>query len=199
MELLVPNTFYHIYNRGNNKEKIFYKDSNYLFFLSNIDKYLSGYSNLFAYCLIPNHFHMIIKTLSEDEVNTKAKVSDESNTLEYGTIIGEQFRKLFMSYTKAINKQENREGSLFKKLYQRKPITSEEYLIRSVIYVHLNTVHHKITRDFENYKWSSFNKILNKMKSNLQKEEILEMFGGKENYISIHREEREFMITRENE
>lgn len=90
MEKLFPDTFYHIYNRGNNKEKIFYKDSNYIFFLQKFDSYLSPYLDLYSYCLLPNHFHLLIKTKSEVSIlnngynNLDLPVSSDS-----GDIVGE--------------------------------------------------------------------------------------------------------------
>jgi REP element-mobilizing transposase RayT len=53
--------FYHVYNRGNNKQPIFFERRNYIHFLSLFKKYLSGYADVYAYCLMPNHFHFLIK------------------------------------------------------------------------------------------------------------------------------------------
>ena len=92
---IYANTFYHIYNRGNNYEKIFFNDNNYYYFLNKYDKYLSSVVETYAYCLIPNHFHLLIKT-KDDYEN-----------------ISEQFRRFFITYSQKINEQENRSGSLF--------------------------------------------------------------------------------------
>jgi len=62
------NQFYHIYNRGNNGEKIFYTSENYLFFLKRYDHYLSDYADTYAYCLLPNHFHFLIKVIDKVKV-----------------------------------------------------------------------------------------------------------------------------------
>ena len=97
------NQFYHVYNRGNNGEKIFYSTRNYYHFLNLYDKYLSDCVNTYAYCLIPNHFHFLIR------------VRDSS-------VISDQFRIFFLSYSKAINKQESRTGSLFQKRFKRTTI-----------------------------------------------------------------------------
>ncbi|RPI15859.1 MAG: hypothetical protein EHM58_13230 [Ignavibacteriae bacterium] len=200
MDKLVHDTFYHIYNRGNNKENIYYKDSNYIFFLQSLDSYLFPYLDLYSYCLLPNHFHLLIKTKSEETILKNGKINLKNVSFdEYGEIIGEIFRRFFMSYSKAINRQENRSGSLFKKLYQRKPINSDNYLIRTILYIHLNPVHHKLTEDFETYRWSSYNKMLNQVKSKLRKNEVLDMFYGIENYIKLHKEERDLMVLRNEE
>jgi REP element-mobilizing transposase RayT len=190
MDKIIPDTFYHIYNRGNNKQKIFFRQSNYIYFLNNLQKYLSDFACLYAYCLLPNHFHLIIKTAAEEKLlKMIEKHKPESNFSEPGNIISEQFRLMFMSYTKAINKQEKREGSLLRKYFKHKAITSDEYLIRSILYTHMNPVHHKITYDFRTYMWSSYNKILNTERSYLCKEKILELFGNIENYKEVHYEE----------
>jgi len=53
--------FYHIYNRGNNRENIFFEENNYYYFLEKYDKYLTNYLETFAYCLLPNHFHLLVR------------------------------------------------------------------------------------------------------------------------------------------
>ena len=99
-----PNTFYHILNRGNNREKIFFNDQNYLYFLKKFDYYLCDYLEVFAYVLIPNHFHFLIRIKQIEDFDELAL----------------QFRKFFISYSKSINKQQNRSGSLFKKISKEK-------------------------------------------------------------------------------
>jgi putative transposase len=161
--------YYHIYNRGNNGETIFYKPDNYLFFLKRLSEYLSNCVEIFAYCLLPNHFHLIIR------VKDIVKVS-------------EQFRLLFLSYSKAINKQTGRSGSLFQKRYKRTIIESIPSLCRAIVYVHTNPVHHGITSDFKNYKYSSFQSLLSDGETKLKRDNVLKWFGRKDNFIKLHRE-----------
>ena len=136
---LYPDTFYHVYNRGNNHENIFYKRENYQYFLRKYQVYLSDYVDTYAYCLLPNHFHFLIKVKAVSDLSkrdlpnlkdlanlkkTDLKGSDRS----VDKIISNQFRLLFLSYAKAINKQEDRRGSLFQKPFRRKPVTNDRYL-----------------------------------------------------------------------
>ena len=102
---------FHIYNQGNNKEKIFLEERNYLFFLSKMRKHISPYADFLAYCLMPNHFHFLIYL---KEVNVGKTTFNSS----IGTML--------MSYSFAINKQENRTGSLFRKKTQAKDGWIEE-------------------------------------------------------------------------
>lgn len=105
---MIPNSFYHIYNRGNNKQKVYFNDNNYIFFLKKIRKHLSPHIDLLAYCLMPNHFHILAYTKKEFEQTGFSK----------------DLRIMLSSYTRAINKQENRVGSLFQQNTKIKPLQS---------------------------------------------------------------------------
>ena len=175
-----PDSFYHIYNKGNNKEKIFFIDENYIFFLKKFEKYLFRFIDIYAFCLIPNHFHLLVKT------KTELNSMQEMDISQSDSLITEQFRLLLMSYAKAINKQERREGSLFKRNLNIKPIIHDNHLLSLIAYIHTNPVHHHLTNDFENYKWSSYKSILSNKATKLKRKEIIELFDGKNNFIQYH-------------
>jgi putative transposase len=96
---------YHLYNQGNNKQKIFFSESNYVFFRNKISVYLCPYVDILAFCLMPNHFHLLIYTLPQAVELSKAR---EMQNLSFS--IGQ----LLSSYTKAINRHGSRKGSLFR-------------------------------------------------------------------------------------
>ena len=77
-------SFYHIYNRGNNKQPIFFESKNYLHFVKLFDKYLSRYIDVYAYCLMPNHFHFLIrlKEIVEVSPNQTSEVLKTSEVSE---------------------------------------------------------------------------------------------------------------------
>ena len=95
---LQPGTFYHVYNRGNNGENIFYKKENYPYFLRKLDQYLSPYLDVFAYCLLPNHFHFLIKTKEVRFITDEhSQVKTGRKTLvDFSDIISEAFRRYFL-------------------------------------------------------------------------------------------------------
>lgn len=64
----IPGKYYHVLNRGNNRENVFLVDGNYRFFLEKWRKYVLPYLEILAYCLMPNHFHFLIKVKSEEEI-----------------------------------------------------------------------------------------------------------------------------------
>lgn len=192
---LEPGCFYHVFNQGNAKVKVFYKDENYRYFLKKVDSYLFDFIEIYSYCLMSNHFHMLIRIRDENEIVVKAKkikelegfINRNSNMDNLsGQIVSEMFRRLFMSYAKAINKQQNRTGSLFRKNFKRKRITDLKYLKEVVVYIHRNPKHHKIELNFRNYPWSSYNRLLEDKITKLKKEEVLEWFGDRNAFIASH-------------
>lgn len=186
---LEPGCFYHIYNRGNNRENIFYNNENYKFFLRRYDEYLSPVVETYAFCLLPNHFHFLIRVKEPKVVSPsqKAKPLNTSNA----------FQRLFTSYSMAINKQQKRTGSLFQKPFKRIKINSIQYLANVVFYIHANPQLHKITDDFRDYPWSSYNRILTNKPSALNKSAIVAWFSNSENYISYHAQKIELALLKE--
>ncbi|GHU70906.1 hypothetical protein FACS189413_11920 [Bacteroidia bacterium] len=91
-----------------------------------------------------------------------------------------------MSYSKSINKQNDRSGSLFRKYFKRKEITSLTYLQNTVVYIHRNPLHHGFEEDFRDYRWSSYDRMLEDKITKLKKQEVLEWFEDKENYRYTH-------------
>jgi len=92
----VSGNWYHIYNRGNNRQPIFFQERNYLFFIDKMSRYLLPHCDLISYVLMPNHFHFLI---AADE-RAEQLLSDRPITIN---ILSEGIRLLLSSYSKAIN------------------------------------------------------------------------------------------------
>ena len=101
-DILEPDYFYHIFNRGNNKENLFIEYENYSHFLKLVKNHLVAVAEIYSYCLLKNHFHLVLKIKSKREVEKNFSIDK----------IHQPFSNLFNAYTKAINKKYNREGSL---------------------------------------------------------------------------------------
>jgi len=95
---------FHIFNQGNNREIIFYTDNNYLYFIKKIRTYILPHADILAYCLMPNHFHLLlhVHTLEIKLVNNNYRTLNKAIGI------------MLTSYTNAINRQEQRSGSLFR-------------------------------------------------------------------------------------
>ncbi len=170
-EVLVEDSFYHIYNCGNNKENLFIVEKNYAYFLSLTKKHLVNTCSILAYCLLKNHFHFVVKT--KDKVSSKQ--------------ISQSFYNLFNAYSKSINKKYGRSGSLFKDRFSRIKLDNETYLKQLILYVHLNPRHHKFIDNFRNYKHSSYHSILSDKPTSLLREFVLNIFNDKQNFIDAHK------------
>ncbi len=153
-----PERLYHIYNRGNNKQMIYFGRNNYIFFLNKIKKHLLSYIDLLAYCLMPNHFHLL--AYSKPDMNNKAFSND--------------LKIMLRSYARAINIQEDRSGSLFQQHTKIKPLifnncTHSMTLSHTMSYkyidtypdvcfhyIHQNPVNSGLVRKMEDWEFSSF-------------------------------------------
>lgn len=101
---------YHIYNQGNNWQKIFFQRRNYEFFRNKIKKHILPYGDILAYCLMPNHFHLMVLVR---ETETEIHPMTQSHRMNSQTI-NQSIAVMLRSYTRAINKQEGLSGSLFR-------------------------------------------------------------------------------------
>ena len=157
--------YYHIYNRGINSDLIFKNEDNMSYFLSLVGKYLNDSVDVIAFCLMNNHFHFIIKVTNEENVVNS-------------------FSKLFNSYAKAYNKQQNRTGSLFEKHFKRKRLDTEDYLKNLILYIHNNPA-----SVIETYKFSSYLHYLNDTNPKtfkLSKSEVMKHFDNIKNFKHMH-------------
>ena len=174
--------YYHIFNRGNNRENIFKEKDNYRYFLEKYEKYLVGHVETFAYCLMPNHFHFLIK-VKEQSQSIKPEKFKASNLRP----IEKAFRDFFISYAKSINKKYNRVGSLFQYKFKRKEVATEGYLKRLVIYIHNNPVEACLSNKLSDWNYSSYNSIEKKQNSGFLNCEALEWFEDDENFEYCHK------------
>ncbi|MEG2102074.1 MAG: hypothetical protein RRY99_11265 [Flavobacterium sp.] len=188
IENLEPDRFYHIYNRGVNGDKVFQEKDNYMFFMAQFLKYLADVCDLYAYCLMPNHFHFVIKIKSKNELfkffEENNKRSNSRGLHSIDSFPSKQLSKFISSYTQAYNKVFKRHGPLFESPFKRKRINSEQYLRNLIIYVHQNPV--DIKQDFKTYKFSSYVTVLSTQKTNLKRSEVIEYFDDLENFIFCH-------------
>lgn len=174
---LFKDRFYHIYNRSVGKDVLFYNNENYKYFLEKYSKYLDGIVNTYSFCLLPNHFHFLIRPTIEDQEQ-----------------ISQQFQRFFISYSMSVNKEQERSGNLFQKNFKRKIIEDESYLKSVVYYIHANPLHHKLRNDFENYPYSSYQIILSNKPTRLKRQDVIEWFGSREQFVEFHRDLKSYLF-----
>ena len=108
---------YHIYNRGINRESIFVEERNYRYFLQLYARHVAPVAETYAYCLLGNHFHFLVR------IKDLVEVSDPSDPKEPS----QHFSNLFNAYAKAFNKAHDRTGTLFQRPFGRVEVTSDAY------------------------------------------------------------------------
>ena len=176
-EPIKSDQFYHIYNRGNNGENIFIEEKNYSYFLLLMKKHVVPIADVYVYCLLKNHFHILLKTkLIEDESKISQGISN-----------------LLNSYAKSINKTYNRIGSLFQTRFPRKGITTEVYLRSLILYIHLNPKHHGFTTDYRSYPHSSYKALISIKPTELRRAEVVGLFDDLDNFIFYHQFRQDIM------
>ncbi len=194
-ENIQTDTFYHIYNRGINGESIFKSEKNYNYFLKKYAQYISPIADTYAYCLLNNHFHFLIKTKSNDDIFNflkSCKIEQQTNIEVIKTssfYISNQFAKLFNSYTQSINKTHNRTGGLFETPFRKIKVESDTYFTQLIWYIHLNPQKHGFVNNFRDYPYSSYQTYQSHLLSKptkLRREEVINWFGNKLAYQKTH-------------
>lgn len=172
-KVYVEDSFYHVYNRGLNKQDIFKDDDDYRVFLNLLKRSLGeeiqqnakhrDYPNfhndleLLSYCLMPNHFHLLIYTKNKPK------------------LLPELMRSVMTSYVMYFNKKIERKGRLFEQHYRAVRITSDEYLWHISRYIHLNPL--DMGHDYKKYPYSSIEYYTGRKSSDwVRPDEIIEMF-----------------------
>ena len=165
--------FYHVYNRTIDKKKMFVDEGNYVYFLKKFSFYLNELIEVYAYCLLDNHFHFLIRI-------------KENTALDLHEIVSKQFRLLFQSYALAFNKQRNRIGTLFQTPFKRALVVEQEHLFHLIYYIHHNPKKHQLTHDFRIWRWSSFTSLLTEKPTLLKRKEVIKLFGSLEEFKNFH-------------
>jgi len=141
---------YHVYNRSN--EVLFYNRDNYLFFLRKIRDHLLPYADVLSYCLMPNHFHLILT------VNAEGVKYSEKKKREDMQLLSQSLGTILSSYTQALNRQIGRRGNLFAHKTKAKILNDakDDYALNCFMYVHQNPMLAKLVDKLEDWEFSSF-------------------------------------------
>ena len=142
-----PNNIYHVFNRGNNSQNIFFRRENYLFFLKKNHTHIVPFADILAWCLMPNHFHLMIYVKSiEIQLENEMNESKDEFGVTWGSIsnstrnLNQSIAIMLRSYTRAINKQEKRNGSLFQMKTKASCLTDNSEITPAWFYSNFGTV-----------------------------------------------------------
>ncbi len=127
---------YHVYNRGIDQGPIFFEGENFVFFLRKWREYLHQTADALAYCLMPNHYHFLVRLLTDE--------------------LSDAMQSFSQSYAKAINLRRKRTGPLFQGRFQAIHVDEDAYLRHLTRYIHLNPVAAGLVSYPEDWTWSSY-------------------------------------------
>jgi len=178
---IIANETYHIYNQGNNRERIFHEDADYIEFLKLFRKYVLPNCETLAYCLMPNHFHFLIQAT---EQSAKNKLVGNLNLCE----LSNGYRLLQSNYAQYINKKKGRTGSLFRQKTKAKSLQDghKNYGFIAFHYIHQNPLRAGLVQQLEDWGFSSFPDYAGRRNGTICKRELAFALIGldKENFIN---------------
>ena len=191
--LLEFNTVYHIYNCGINGCSLFKSDEDYDRFLSKYSEFIEPIADTYSWCLLDNHFHVVLKTKKEEDIQTlkQLKLFEKKSSIlsdEKKPDIAKQFSHLFNAYAQYFNHKYNRHGALFESPFKRKKIDNRQYFKRCLIYVHQNPLKHGFVTRLQDYRYTSFNLIFSHTNGFIKKSTVLNFFDNIDEYNKIHHE-----------
>ncbi len=190
---------FHVYNRTNNEEILFKNDENRIFFLRRYKEILAPFVTTFCWSLLPNHFHLLIQVKSTTDIRTYLNHKQDieltiiekkylEKAITISELIEQAFKRFFQSYALAYNKMYSRKGSLFYRPFKRVKIEKDSQFTMTIVYIHANAMKHGLVKDFNDYRWSSWQTIISDQFTLLSREEVIKWFGSLEECIKAHNE-----------
>ncbi len=191
---LVTNQYYHVFNRGVDKMQIYSSVRDYKKFIDTCKYYMTAnrltrlsywnptknlainndlHVEIIAYCLMPNHFHFLLKQVREDGIT-------------------EFMRLLQNSYTKYFNIKHKREGPLLQGRFKSSHISDTDILIHVSRYIHLNPIVSFVTTSLNSYRWSSYYELIHNSYTISNQQEVLELFKNQNDYISFVQDHKDY-------
>jgi putative transposase len=183
--------YYHLYNHACGDKNIFIDYFDYVDFKEKYEKYFSKFFDLMAYCLMPNHFHLLIRVKEEKYIkeeiakdnDSKAKEKYLTGIHDLNTILEDQFRRLFSAYSMKYNNKHKTTGQLFLNRHKRILLRSDTKIKYMLCYIHHNPIHHKFRKNYGEWVYCSYQKYL---KNDEAFKDHLQYFGGIDNFLKLH-------------
>ncbi len=169
---IIEGQYFHIYNRGVNGETLFKEKRNYYYFLKQYKFYCSDVLGTLPYCLLKNHFHLLVS------IKENVEVPRQNGTGMFKLNASKQLGHFFNSYSQSINKAHNCTRPLLESPFERKLVDDESYIMAMIYYCHGNAVHHGFVNDLREWEFSSYHSILANDSSLVATTEVIKRFGS---------------------
>ena len=188
---MIPGEKYHLFNHANRKENLFVEQKNYPFFLLRLTQHILPVCKLYSYCFMPNHFHLVLQVRFKEELQKLWQKNEHSPALSPKQLelkTSKAFSNFFSSYTQSFNKVYNQMGSMFIPSMKTELIEDNSSFCKRVHYTRTNLVHHGFTKRMEDWPHSSYKIFFSKSPTKLEREYVLESFGGLDEFIKYHQQ-----------
>jgi REP element-mobilizing transposase RayT len=179
---IIEGQYFHLYNRGVNGENLFKKKRNYYQFLEKYKFYCGDILNTLAYCLLKNHFHLLVYVKENVEVPRR-----DGKEGMFRLSASKQLGHFFNSYAQSINRAHKRTGPLFESPFERKWVDDESYIMSMIYYCNRNAVHHGFVNDLRDWEFSSYHSTLTNDNNIVATAEVLKRFGSLANFEEAHK------------
>jgi putative transposase len=172
---LIPGRFFHIFNRGNNRENLFREERNYEYFLKLYAYHILPIADTYAYCLMKNHFHFLVK------------IKEGLDERSFSAGFSKPFSNFFNAYSRAFNRAYDRTGALFQRPFSRIPVEHNLHLLRLIVYIHQNPQKHSFAKDYREWPYSSFQVLFSSPPTFVNRRNVMKLFGTRRRWNTKHR------------
>ncbi len=187
---------YHIYNKVVSSENLFNDPSDYNDFFQRYATYLAPYFDTYAYNLIPNHFHFLVRVKDKAKIDVSTENTTAAQKYLQGiepinSFLENQLGRMFSGMALRFNTKNNRVGPLLKAGVKRVLLKTEERVIYQLLYIHHNTIHHGLGAEYDDWKYSSYLAYLSQDHSQVDRDYILQLLGNKDEFLRLHAQFKE--------
>ncbi|MFN8358161.1 MAG: hypothetical protein U0Y10_27105 [Spirosomataceae bacterium] len=175
--------YYHIVNHAVGSENLFRTSENYRYFLERYAHHTDTVFETFAYCLMPNHFHLLVKIKPLEVFQKDANFKNDVHKY-----VMQKLSNWLNGYAKAYNIRFGRKGALFVDYTKRFLVDSDSYFTATVNYIHQNPVNHGFVKELKEWNHSSYHSIVSDKATRLKRNEVIDWFGGKQKFEHFHQQ-----------
>jgi putative transposase len=196
----IPVKHYHVVFKSIDGLLLFRDAAHYSVFLNRFYQFTNAAVENWAYCLLNNHAHFIVKVKALTEVikniseidaakqtiSMKKLLADSNSESVFDEMLERQINSFMVSYVNYTKNKYGHNGGVFQKPFKRIAITADVHLQQAIIYVHANSVKHNIFKDYERYSYSSYASINKNAGMYCENEKVIDFFGGVDKFVALH-------------
>jgi putative transposase len=196
---------YHVLFRSIDGVLLFKNEREHIFFLEKWKRFTQMIADVWAYSLLDNHVHLIIKTKTEEEITAQLQqlgAEQKTKAIEqflktpsedlFRPIMERQINSFLVSYTNTYNNFIQRKGGLFQQPFRRLLIADDAHLQQAIIYTHANAQKHGLVKNFLEHRRHSYHTIMNNDSGFVNTTAVLDFFGGKLKFEEAHKQQIDY-------